>query len=904
MTNSGGDLIDAKRDPRRQPLAKELETSNAEKPIEDDSTLLQPARGEKIISEGNAKSDHPGNGLNLKEDSESLRSPRLSFSPRETKNTRPTDPSRATKISNPLLAPSPARQTSHATDLHESPSISSSPVSHASPNHPISTQLRRTAADALAVMSQVPVQKYPFLSKSVATPSVFSMTSEKASPTKREGTSAAYSPLKTMTNAAERITNSWPVQEEKSISVISPLKRKELQYSTGVQRKHIPVDLSARLVNDSEHEVIYKKGEGKVLVRHGMRPIPSFEPVQHPAPDNQKFRVKLYWTEARRANVNKTRWVKALDSFEMTLEGNETLIIQASTLSGVAFNFERQKKFYLFPTQNALPEDRLAGSILEVGGDDKEAFRLRSLFERRFGAMKVNKAESDFFVTNEKAFERANLASLPPQVASQPDGQTLDSSEGHDDSVIEHLKKLNAAAAVHQQARQVTGPVCGEGDIVKDKTKQARGEEESSSPVLGTAVQSLKSTSDRRENTSSDDRISKPELSKVLRTSIASAAMQRQEKAFIMRSDAKTSNPRTKLPSKKPTSSRLLMRAVEVDVAELHASKRSYSCHVAKSSNEPLALVDVPSSSPTTAIHKLPSQDEQTLYYNSGEPMRKNDLVIRIRDSATMVNGNNKQDRLDVYDGPFRVSRLAPLQTTSKPSKSSELGLAVPQGNTMLTEIEAMKEIKVKLHFPRGSVADPWTKLERLRPVYRIDPNVPEAADAKMCYYWPKSEGRQRVIKNTLLVDEENGEDDSSADAGGICRLQKGVFVKVDHVAPEPLEGDKVYEIARLRNKSITRHSRKDFPDELMDDPIIVRYLEGGGTVAESEVLVVKYLVHWAGWPSEDDTYERAQDNIPRSIIDEYQAFAPDVEIEDAPERPPKKQKPGVKAVKCLVHTQ
>lgn len=78
----------------------------------------------------------------------------------------------------------------------------------------------------------------------------------------------------------------------------------------------------------------------------------------------------------------------------------------------------------------------------------------------------------------------------------------------------------------------------------------------------------------------------------------------------------------------------------------------------------------------------------------------------------------------------------------------------------------------------------------------------------------------------------------------------------------------------------------EDIEDPVTDgtDPMIQRYLgHEGGYVREGEVLTVKYLVHWAGWPSEDDTWEVGRENIPQNLTEEYDTTTGDFEEEGLP---------------------
>ncbi|KAI9867397.1 MAG: hypothetical protein M1813_008955 [Trichoglossum hirsutum] len=122
-----------------------------------------------------------------------------------------------------------------------------------------------------------------------------------------------------------------------------------------------------------------------------------------------------------------------------------------------------------------------------------------------------------------------------------------------------------------------------------------------------------------------------------------------------------------------------------------------------------------------------------------------------------------------------------------------------------------VKEIpRVKLRFPSGSKGDPWTSVNRLIPVYP-DP--------------PRPDG------------------DATGSVGVTFHLRKGssTFVELQRSRPRSKKEKELYIVGRLRDR---RLMSKD---------------------AEPE-----YLVHWAGWPSEDDSWEK-MDGIPESFHEEYE---------------------------------
>ena len=312
-------------------------------------------------------------------------------------------------------------------------------------------------------------------------------------------------------------------------------------------------------------------------------------------------------------------------------------------------------------------------------------------------------------------------------------------------------------------------------------------------------------------------------------------------------------------------------------------NQSSFSVNKSSSvSNEPsstekqLSSGVLQSSSPASQISS--AKNNQELRYRSDEALKLNDLVIRIRDLSDMVDGKNKFDKLDVYDGPFQIIEL-PLSTTITTDIFSDESVndgerigSVPSSKA--PEPAKLKDLQdeklIKLDFPADSKGEPWTKLGRLRPVYRISPSTPPDADARTAYYCSRKPDNTRTLLNT---EHPCGIGDAHANQVlGVCKIQKGAYVKVQYVAAEGPAGDNNFEVEKLRGKRIWRHDRVgDLADEKMDDLAVLQYLNSpDGYLEADEVLVVKYLVHWAGWPSEDDTWERGQDNIPKEFMTAY----------------------------------
>ena len=279
------------------------------------------------------------------------------------------------------------------------------------------------------------------------------------------------------------------------------------------------------------------------------------------------------------------------------------------------------------------------------------------------------------------------------------------------------------------------------------------------------------------------------------------------------------------------------------------------------------------------------------LLYDSGEAVTLGDLVIRLRNEDEIKSGVNQFDKLDVYDGPWVVSEL-PFSGATTPSALFEDDGAVVNAETPTTLLDKsvppkredklkqkMQQKLVKLDFPTTSKAEPWTGLGRLRPVYGLSTGA-ESRDARTAYQQLQESNEGSIVN----VDTAETNFDSE-NPTGVARIQEEAYVFVQYVSFEPVDED-TFEIERLRGKNLWRYSMEDCEDPVTDrtDPMIMRYLgHEGGYVKEVEALIVKYLVHWAGWPSEDDTWEVGYENIPQNMMKEYDASMGDFEEEGLP---------------------
>ncbi|KAI9870813.1 MAG: hypothetical protein M1830_003775, partial [Pleopsidium flavum] len=154
------------------------------------------------------------------------------------------------------------------------------------------------------------------------------------------------------------------------------------------------------------------------------------------------------------------------------------------------------------------------------------------------------------------------------------------------------------------------------------------------------------------------------------------------------------------------------------------------------------------------------------LFYKSGKPVEKDELVVRLRAKDEIRGRDNKQDELDIFDGPWQIAEIpsvksafsvvVPLtgfnetghgndETMDETGNANNQYFLFPKrmagqiGLRLIPHLRVAQEedhdpvvagnlaasnrtqTLVKLHFPQGSTANPWTKLSRLIPVHEIN---------------------------------------------------------------------------------------------------------------------------------------------------------------------------------------
>ncbi|KAI9800325.1 MAG: hypothetical protein M1833_003439 [Piccolia ochrophora] len=301
--------------------------------------------------------------------------------------------------------------------------------------------------------------------------------------------------------------------------------------------------------------------------------------------------------------------------------------------------------------------------------------------------------------------------------------------------------------------------------------------------------------------------------------------------------------------------------------------------------------------------------------YRNGDKVHVGDLVIRLRDRKDTVGGANKHDKHDVFDGPWLIAKVPGAPSTPEgqvpnarqghdPRGSNDDGKAATSresitlaASTQLgpslataspqTHVSPManeerdrltKNSLVKLRMPHGTKANPWTALHRLIPL-----RVPEYDEEQHSRLRDIADLALRQTGEPTSLQEEAASlsrtpsDVEPEDHGGsgLVRLPDGFEMRVHHIAAQGLAATNTYEVGKLRGKKVRRFKKGQAKGRRTDDedPWIVRYRSNGGQVKRGRMLAVDYLVHWAGWPSEDDTWEPGE-GLPQACIDDYHASA------------------------------
>ena len=256
-------------------------------------------------------------------------------------------------------------------------------------------------------------------------------------------------------------------------------------------------------------------------------------------------------------------------------------------------------------------------------------------------------------------------------------------------------------------------------------------------------------------------------------------------------------------------------------------------------------------------------QDATKLQYRSGMPIKEGDVVIRLREDPVAWLPAYKQDEYDIYDGPWIVCQVSEngswkvnnwknysrtlADNGTRPlcahCVSAGLNAGLAQGQQ---ESVCKCHVMVKLNFPEGTKGNPWTETNRL-----LQLQLPVAKKA--------------LVEGTATTSSE-----VITQSNTVFQLVQGVVVAVHPVVSVDAYGGGMKPmVEKLRGKRLHRVKNGGGGGSDLSDSWIKRYISRAPELEAGEYLVAEYLVHWAGWPSEDDSWVTAQ-SIPQPFKDEY----------------------------------
>lgn len=251
-------------------------------------------------------------------------------------------------------------------------------------------------------------------------------------------------------------------------------------------------------------------------------------------------------------------------------------------------------------------------------------------------------------------------------------------------------------------------------------------------------------------------------------------------------------------------------------------------------------------------------ETSRKLLYQSGEHVHRHDLVLVLRTDKQIEEG--RFDEGDIFDGPFRIVQL--------PRTSMDLlfdeHADIPQ--------EQLRR-KIRLDLPKGSLGKHFVPICNVRPVFRCNAEALPNLTAEELYTFHRDQ------EPFTLSDNAKKDPSAIESFTFVSQLTDGHFAKVNYTAPDPLAGDDCYIVSKLRGKRIIRSMASEHEHEPMNDPVILGYLANGGELNECEMLVVQYRVHWAGWSSQDDSWEVAYQNIAAEFVQEWEQANPGVQV-------------------------
>ena len=572
---------------------------------------------------------------------------------------------------------------------------------------------------------------------------------------------------------------------------------------------------------------------------------PSLQPSEHKHLEDRTYTLQSVAAPRRfKEFTRELIWKANSDRFVINSGGADELAINAKMVSDV--HYERENRHFHFESRGG----NFAFGDIAIQVVDEHFEGLRRLLEKRFTATKVHKKGMAHFYRFSRQLEQSRRLALPPHPLERYSVSPIHDRYGHSRDRKNHSLNWNTTNQFQNGNRNGVGYTRGRNSRSQDWNPSGGSRD----------MKSVSRSQDRNDFSRNSNDVS-PSRGRNVRSRDWKTDSPPADRSGV---DADVSN-RVHFPVSAKDFDGVVdwnQNAVSHHERGLLFQENFEVKEGLGAKLEPDEATSMPISNDDECknLYGRIGSHPKELKYSTGEIVRINDAVIRLLSHHELQEWPQISDKLKSYDGPFKIIKIAdgPSSNEDISKAYTSAGDKTPKksqsnlGNARLHFKPG--EGVVKLDFPNGSKArTPWTSLSRLRPVYGINRNDTCGKGVQDHYQKAKKMGEHANISNIILS--------SPNESLYICRLGFGSFIEIPYVAVAALSGSGVVE----GEKKVERLQEK------RTDPMTVRHLqEQEGHLLENKVLGVQYLVHWAGWPSEDDTWERAHEKIPHQFVDEF----------------------------------
>lgn len=281
-------------------------------------------------------------------------------------------------------------------------------------------------------------------------------------------------------------------------------------------------------------------------------------------------------------------------------------------------------------------------------------------------------------------------------------------------------------------------------------------------------------------------------------------------------------------------------------------------------------------------------------------PLAVNDRVVRLRTKEEKEE-SGMHSKFDVFDGPWVITEIR----KSPNSLPQEFFDADEESDTQAfrqIKWKQMMTTKVKLDFPETSKAKPWVEISRLLPI--VDSGsivtgevVPSSSTVAQLPHFIElaarlgsgavGEDATNVIVKKRLTDMRDANID-------VVEVRTGKFVAVMDIEPNGIAADS-FEVERIRKKRLRLYTKNDarapgseqkdtdnwtsialevcivYPSSHYIEMLIAD--QKYGHLVKNRIIIDEYLVHWAGWAVEDQTWEPRSNFAYDDYIQEFDTY-------------------------------